>query len=72
MIESFGNDGLPFEGRDLFSKIQELTEAGIPVVMTTQCLEEGEGMLLYEVGRKVAQHHIICPMIGTQKRSSQN
>lgn len=59
VIESFGNGGLPFEGRNLLAKIQELTEAGIPVVITTQCLEEGEDLLLYEVGRKVAQHNII-------------
>ncbi|PGQ45462.1 MULTISPECIES: asparaginase [Bacillus cereus group] len=59
IIESFGNGGLPFEGRNLLSKIQELTEEGIAVVITTQCLEEGEDILLYEVGRKVAQHRVI-------------
>ncbi|MDP4083753.1 MAG: asparaginase [Bacillota bacterium] len=59
IIESFGNGGLPFEGRDLVSKVQELTEKGIAVVITTQCLEEGEDLLLYEVGHKVAQHHVI-------------
>ena len=59
IIESFGNGGLPFEGRNLLSKIQELTEMGIAVVITTQCLEEGEDILLYEVGRKVAQHQVI-------------
>lgn len=59
IIESFGNGGLPFEGRNLLSKIQELTEAGVAVVITTQCLEEGEDLLLYEVGRKVAQHNVI-------------
>ncbi|MGE6256588.1 asparaginase [Heyndrickxia sporothermodurans] len=59
IIESFGNGGLPFEGRNLLSKIQELTEAGIAIVITTQCLEEGEDILLYEVGRKVAQHRVI-------------
>ncbi|MDR4950192.1 asparaginase [Neobacillus cucumis] len=59
IIESFGNGGLPFEGRNLLSKIQELTEKGIAVVITTQCLEEGEDLLLYEVGRKVAQHPVI-------------
>ena len=31
---------------------------GIAVVITTQCLEEGED-ILYEVGRKVAQHQVI-------------
>ncbi|MCM2531803.1 asparaginase [Neobacillus pocheonensis] len=59
IIESFGNGGLPFEGRNLLSKIQELTEKGIAVVITTQCLEEGEDLFLYEVGRKVAQNQVI-------------
>lgn len=59
IIESFGNGGLPFEGRNLVSKVQELTEKGVAVVITTQCLEEGEDLLLYEVGRKVAQHNVI-------------
>lgn len=59
IIESFGNGGLPFEGRSLLPKIKELTEKGMAVVITTQCLEEGEDVLLYEVGRKVAQHQVI-------------
>jgi L-asparaginase len=59
IIESFGNGGLPFEGRNLLSKIQELTEKGMAVVITTQCLEEGEDLRLYEVGRKVSQHQVI-------------
>lgn len=59
IIESFGNGGLPFEGRNLLSKIEELTKMGIAIVITTQCLEEGEDLLLYEVGRKVAQHEVI-------------
>ncbi|MDR6999637.1 asparaginase [Neobacillus niacini] len=59
IIESFGNGGLPFEGRNLLSKIQELTEKGIAIVITTQCLEEGENLFLYEVGRMVAHHQVI-------------
>ena len=59
IIESFGNGGLPFEGRDLVSKVQKLTEMGMAVIITTQCLEEGEDLLLYEVGHKVAQLPII-------------
>ncbi|HJV16388.1 MAG TPA: asparaginase, partial [Bacillales bacterium] len=59
IIESFGNGGLPFEGRNLLIKVQELTEKGIAVVITTQCLEEGEDLRLYEVGHKVAQHQVI-------------
>jgi len=59
IIESFGNGGIPFQGRDLLPKVRELIEAGIAVVITTQVLEEGEDLNLYEVGRKVAKDLII-------------
>lgn len=59
IIESFGNGGLPFEERNLLPKIEELIEAGVVVVITTQCLEEGENIQLYEVGRKVAQYRVV-------------
>jgi L-asparaginase len=59
VIESFGNGGLPFEGRNLLPKIKELTEAGIAVLISTQCLEEGQDIYLYEVGRKAANYNII-------------
>lgn len=59
IIESFGSGGVPFQGRDLLPKIKELIDAGIAVVITTQCLEEGEDLCLYEVGRKVAQNEVI-------------
>lgn len=59
IIESFGIGGIPFQGRNLLPKIKELIESGVAVVITTQCLEEGEDVSLYEVGRKVTQDHII-------------
>lgn len=59
IIESFGNGGIPFQGRDLLPKVKELIASGVAVVITTQCLEEGEELELYEVGRKVAQDLII-------------
>ncbi|WP_134704343.1 asparaginase [Ammoniphilus sp. YIM 78166] len=59
IIESFGTGGIPFQERNLVPKIQELIEAGIAVVITTQVLEEGEDLGLYEVGRKVAENKII-------------
>jgi L-asparaginase len=59
IIESFGNGGVPFEGRNLLPKIKELTEQGIAVLISTQCLEEGQDLYLYEVGRKVAQYDVI-------------
>ncbi len=42
VIESYGAGGVPFEGRDILSKVNELIESGIVVVITTQCLEEGK------------------------------
>lgn len=59
IIESFGNGGVPFEGRNMLPKIKELSESGIAVVISTQCLEEGEDLYLYEVGRKVTQYDVI-------------
>lgn len=59
VVESYGSGGIPFHGRNILEKLNELTESGISVVVTTQCLEEGEDMEIYEVGRKVNQNTII-------------
>lgn len=59
VIESYGSGGIPFHGRNILEKLNELAECGISVVITTQCLEEGEDMDIYEVGRKVNQNVII-------------
>lgn len=59
VIESFGSGGVPFQGRDLLPKIKECIDAGLAMVITTQCLEEGEDLTLYEVGHKVAQNSVI-------------
>ncbi|MFS1786736.1 asparaginase [Weissella cibaria] len=54
IIESFGNGGLPFERRNLIPGVEKLTADGIPVIITTQILEEGQDIYLYEVGKRVA------------------
>ncbi|MDQ0114986.1 asparaginase [Paenibacillus harenae] len=59
IIEGFGLGGVPNQGRSLVRKIIELLQSGIAVVMTTQCLEEGEDRTLYEVGRLAAGELII-------------
>ena len=59
IIESFGIGGVPFQERNLLPKIKELVDSDVAVVITTQCLEEGEDLTLYEVGRKVAQNTVI-------------
>lgn len=59
IIEGFGLGGVPTQGRNLLPKIIELIEAGVAVVITTQCLEEGGDLTLYEVGRRVGREQII-------------
>ncbi|MFC5470911.1 asparaginase [Cohnella suwonensis] len=59
IIEGFGLGGVPTQGRSLIMKINELVQSGVAVVMTTQCLEEGEDRTLYEVGRQAADERII-------------
>jgi L-asparaginase len=59
IIECFGSGGVPFHGRNLLPKIKELIDSGIAVVITTQCLEEGEDLTIYEVGRRVTQNAVI-------------
>lgn len=56
VIESFGNGGIPSLERNLVPKIEQLVDEGVAVVVTTQCLQEGEDLRLYEVGRKIAQN----------------
>lgn len=55
IIESFGNGGLPFENRNLIPGIEKMTKAGVPVIITTQILQEGQDIYLYEVGQQVAK-----------------
>lgn len=59
VIESYGIGGIPNDQPNLFSKIEKLTNNGVFVVITTQCLEEGIDMHVYEVGKKVASLPII-------------
>ncbi len=59
IIESFGIGGIPFENKDITTKIKEMTEADMAVVVTTQCLEEGVDLGIYEVGKKLPADKII-------------
>ncbi|WP_028777900.1 asparaginase [Shimazuella kribbensis] len=59
IVESFGSGGIPIVGRNLLPKIEELIDSEISVVITTQCLEEGEDLHLYEVGRNIVEKSII-------------
>jgi L-asparaginase len=59
VIESFGIGGIPSQEPDIVAKIQELIESGVAVVISTQCLEEGIELDIYEVGVKLSRHPVI-------------
>ena len=59
VIESFGSGGLPYAGRDLLSAINRVLEAGIIVVVSTQCLYEGADLTIYDVGVKAARAGVV-------------
>ncbi|MFZ5647964.1 MAG: asparaginase [Bacillota bacterium] len=60
VIESFGSGGVPFIGSaSILAKIHNLTNSGVIVVITTQCLFEGGDLNLYEVGQKVMKNQVI-------------
>jgi L-asparaginase len=59
VIESFGIGGIPNQQPDIVAKLEELIQAGVAVVITTQCLEEGIDLGIYAVGRNLAKHAVI-------------
>jgi L-asparaginase len=59
IIESFGIGGIPNEDFDIVSKVQEIAEAGLAVVITTQCVYEGIDLNIYAVGQKLAKQKVI-------------
>ncbi|RDU25002.1 asparaginase [Anaerosacchariphilus polymeriproducens] len=59
IIESFGIGGIPNADYDIVSKVQELIQAGLAVVITTQCLCEGIDLSIYAVGKILTKYKII-------------
>jgi len=59
IIESFGIGGIPNEHNDIVAKIHELIDAGVAVVITTQCIYEGIDLSIYEVGQNLAKQNVI-------------
>lgn len=59
IIESFGIGGIPNKDNDIVSNVHELVEAGVAVVITTQCLYEGIDLNIYAVGQKLAKQKAI-------------
>jgi L-asparaginase len=59
IIESFGLGGIPENETGIAAKISELIDAGMVVVLTTQCLEEGVEFGVYEVGNRIPRDQVI-------------
>ena len=59
IIESFGIGGIPNVDEDIVSKIHELIEVGVAVVITTQCIYEGIDLSIYEVGQTLGRQKVI-------------
>ena len=59
VIESFGIGGIPNIDNNIVEEIHKLIEAGVAVVVTTQCNYEGVDLDIYEVGKKLAKENVI-------------
>lgn len=59
VVEAFGAGGMSFIRRDLTSKLQELVEKGISVVICSQCLYDGSDFTVYQTGKKAIKNGII-------------
>ena len=59
VIEAFGAGGLHFVRRDLTAKLHAAAQAGMSVVVCSQCLYEPSDFSLYQAGRKVLDQGVI-------------
>ena len=59
VIEAFGAGGLHFIRRDLIAELHKVCEAGIPVVVCSQCLYESSDFSLYQTGQKALEQGVI-------------
>lgn len=59
VIEAFGAGGLHFIRRDLAAKLHTAAQAGIAVVVCSQCLYEPSDFSLYQVGQKILAGGVI-------------
>ena len=59
VIEAFGAGGLHFIRRDLISKLHKAAQAGMSVVVCSQCLYEPSDFSVYEVGQRALAQGVI-------------
>ncbi|MDE7004681.1 MAG: asparaginase domain-containing protein, partial [Oscillospiraceae bacterium] len=59
VIEAFGAGGLHFIRRNLIEKLHAAAQAGMAVVVCSQCLYEGSDFTLYQAGQKALAQGVI-------------
>lgn len=59
VIEAFGAGGLHFIRRDLIAKLHKAAQAGMSVVVCSQCLYERSDFSLYQSGQKALEQGVI-------------
>ena len=59
VIEAFGAGGLHFVRRDLIAKLQKAAQAGMTVVVCSQCLYERSDFSLYQTGQKALEQGVL-------------
>ena len=52
-IEGFGLGGVPFLLEDFTAEIRRLSEAGMPILVGSQCRYEGSNLSVYETGQRI-------------------
>lgn len=52
-IEGFGLGGVPFLRKDITAEIRRASDAGLPILVGSQCRYEGSNLNVYETGRKI-------------------
>ena len=59
VIEAFGAGGLHFVRRNLVEKLSAMVEAGVTVVVCSQCLYERSDFSIYQSGQKVLETGVL-------------
>jgi len=59
VIEAFGSGGLHFVNRNLMEKLKKLVDAGIPIVISSQCLYERSDLSIYQAGQLALKQGVI-------------
>ncbi len=62
VIEAFGAGGMQFVRTSMLEQLKALTEAGVVVVVCSQCLYEASDLRIYEVGTKLLACGVISAL----------